>query len=164
MAEIVQRFEQMVVDSGGGEGPPQQHAAPTDKEKIDWLYGVLTILDTKAGALLALDGLLLAGEILMYDKMAEELHWLRVPALGLIVFTLATAVVCLFVARVSYEFLGKIVIGTHDNSDEIDGLGIAIEGRTRLLAVAWVLSIVAVFLFIALVVIVLERIIVLGNP
>lgn len=54
-SEIVQKFEQMVRVSAGVAGPPPPAGSPTDKEKIDWLYSVLTILDSKAGDLLAFD-------------------------------------------------------------------------------------------------------------
>ena len=40
----------------------------------------------------------------------------------------------LFVARVSYSFLGNITPGAHDNKTaEIDALGQAVEDRTKLL-------------------------------
>ena len=154
MANIVQRFEQMVAVSGGGEGPPDRHAPPTDKEKIDWLYGVLTILDGKAGALLAFDGLLLAAEALMYEKMSEQVHWLQLPSLLLILLTLFAALLCLYVARVSYPFLGSVALGVRSNAAEIKGLGDVVESRTDLLGLAWKFALAALWLFIALVLVV----------
>src|SRR5579863_8245158 len=70
-ALIVQKFQQMVRVSAGTLGPPHPGAAPspTDRETVDWLYSVLTILDSKAGALLAFDGLLLAAASLVYEKI-----------------------------------------------------------------------------------------------
>jgi hypothetical protein len=164
-SEVAQKFEHMFRVSGGAVGPPGHGVAPggpSNLEEIKWLYDVLTILDSKAGALLAFDGLLLAAETLMYDKIGEKLDWLHLPSLALIVITLADAVVCLFVAQVSYAFLGKIELGTYNNTAEIEELGEVVEARTRLLWVAWVLSIITVFLFIALVMTVLEVMIVQG--
>jgi hypothetical protein len=113
----------------------------------------LTILDSKAGALLAFDGLLLAAEALMYDKMSEHINLLRPYSLVLILITLAAALLCLLVAQVSYDFLGRIAFDTNDNTAEIDELGAAVELRTNRLGVAWGFSVIAVIFFMILVLI-----------
>jgi uncharacterized transporter YbjL len=140
----------MVVHSGAAAGQPAA-APPPDKEKIDWLYSLLTILDAKAGALLAFDGLLLAAASLMYDKIGEKVEILRVPALLLIVVALFAALLCLYVARMSYPFLGAITLGQQSNAAEIAGLETAVERRTELAGYAWLLSVVTVVFFIVLV-------------
>jgi len=121
---------------------------PTDKEKVDWLYGVLTVLDAKAGALLAFDGLLIAGAALTYDKFSDK--WV---SLGLILLSLAAALLSLYVARMSYAFLGNIVPGHADITGELNSLEEVTERRTRILFVAWWLSIIAVYCYIGIVVI-----------
>lgn len=148
--QIVQKFEQMFRVSGGALGPPAPGgiAGPSDLEKIKWLYDVLTILDSKAGALLAFDGLLLAAETLMYGEKIDGLH---VPILALILLTLVAALVCLFVAQVSYAFLGNIRLGHYANASEIDMLGEVVETRTHRLWWGWRLSVIAVVCFIVLV-------------
>jgi hypothetical protein len=133
--ELVRKFEQMFVVSGTIHGVPG--TAPTDMEKVNWLYSVLTILDGKAGALLAFDGLMLAAEALMYDKMSEKIDWLHPYSLLLVLVTLVAALLCLFVAQVSYAFLGNIVLGTPDNTAEITELERVAEIRTGRLGMAW---------------------------
>jgi hypothetical protein len=157
-ALIVQKFQQMVRVSAGTLGPPHHGAAPspTDRETVDWLYSVLTILDSKAGALLAFDGLLLAAASLVYEKISEGSPILRTLALGTIAIALLAASLCLYVARVSYPFLGDITIGTFDNSVEIESLGRAAEARTTILSWAWKASVAAVVLFLFVMIMKLE--------
>lgn len=151
--ELVRKYRHMVrVNAGATAGVPPP-PGPTDMETIKWLYEVLTILDQKAGALLAFDGLLLAAEALMYDKMSEKVDWLHYASLALMVITVIAALLCLFVARISYAFLGKIELGVYDNTAEIDSLGAAAQGRTHRLWWGWWLSVAAVLLFIILVLI-----------
>lgn len=153
--EIASKYVQMFRVSAGATTPlPDPPPGPTDMEKINWLYNVLTILDGKAGALLAFDGLLLAAEALMYDKIAEKADWLHFPALALIGLTLLAALLCLFVAQVSYAFLGKIDLGDYDNTAEIGKLGEIAGARTHRLWWAWGFSVAAVIFFIFLVVVV----------
>jgi hypothetical protein len=150
--EIVQKFEHMFRVSTGANGPPAPGGAPspTDMEKVGWLYNVLTILDGKAGALLAFNGLLLAAEALMYDKMSDKIGWLHYASLVLMIITVVAALLCLFVAHVSYAFLGKIDLSVYDNRAEIDKLGTVAQKRTYLLWLGWGLSVAAVLLFIVL--------------
>lgn len=152
---IVRKFEQMFRVSGSTPGGAVLGTAPTDMEKMEWLYGALTILDTKAGALLAFDGLLLAAEAFMYGT-SDKIAWLHPYSLGLILITLAAALLCLFVAHVSYAFLGKIVLGTYDNTAEIEKLGSLVKWRTIRLWWAWWLSVIAVVCFFAVICFVLK--------
>ncbi len=158
---VVERFRRMMQTSAAKAPPPQQgqpaQPPPTDADTIKWLYDVLSILDGKAGALLAFDGLLLAAEALMHEKMLEKMDWLHPYSLALILFTLVTALLCLFVAQVSYDFLGNIDLDKHDNTAEIDGLGKVIELRTARLGLAWGFSVIAVICFFFLVLFVLVK-------
>jgi hypothetical protein len=149
---VVQKFEQVFRVNGRTDPVLPVPAAalgplPNDKDKMDWLYGALTILDTKAGALLAFDGLLLAAEALMYETF-DKIPWLRPYSLPLIFLTLVAALVCLFVAYISYAFLGKVTLGVYDNTAEIQKLAGAVELRTVKLWVGWSLSLLSVFYFI----------------
>lgn len=156
-AAVVERFQNMIRTSAARAAPPGGAVPPppADADTIKWLYDVLTILDSKAGALLAFDGLLLAAEALMYDKMSEHVSQLRPYSLILILMTLAAALLCLLVAQVSYDFLGKIAL--NDNTAEVDGLGAAVELRTNRLGVAWGFSVIAVIFFMILVFIALAK-------
>lgn len=153
--ELVRKYEHMFRVSAAAAAPPAPGAlpppGPTEMEKINWLYRVLTILDGKAGALLAFDGLLLAAEALMYDKMSEKIEWLHYASLVLMLVTVIAALLCMFVAYVSYAFLGKIDLSISDNSAEIDKLGTVAEVRTHRLWWGWGLSVFAVLFFIVLV-------------
>ncbi|HMG80717.1 MAG TPA: hypothetical protein VK591_18680 [Xanthobacteraceae bacterium] len=152
--EVLQKYVHMFRVNAGATTPlPDPPAGPTDQEKIKWLYDVLTILDSKAGALLAFDGLLVAAVALMYDRMSQEAGWLHYASLGLMLVTLAAALLCLFVAHVSYAFLGKIDPAIYNNTAEIDELARLVEVRTHRLWRGWNLSVIAVFLFIGLLII-----------
>jgi hypothetical protein len=152
-SQILQKFAHMFRVNAGATGPGDDPAGPTDKEKIDWLYSVLTILDGKAGALLAFDGLLVAAEALMYDKLAAQADFLHYASLLLILLTLAAALLCLFVAHMSYDFLGKIDLAVYSNAAEIDELARLAEARTRRLWAGWNLSVLSVFGFMVLLII-----------
>jgi hypothetical protein len=157
---LVKKYVQMCRVSGKivhGIGAVTLGSAPSDMETVKWLYDILTILDAKAGALLAFDGLMLAAEALMYDKLAEKAEWLHRFSLILIIVTLVAALLCLYVAQMSYDFLGNIVPGTNDNSEEIAQLEKTAEVRTVRLGLAWGLSMIAVIIFIVLAVVVLMK-------
>jgi hypothetical protein len=144
MADILQKYSQMIFVATGNN--------PGDKERIDWLYSILTILDTKAAALLSFDALILAAASLMYDKMSDVLFakWL---SLLLIVVSLLAAILSLIVAKMSYSFLGKIIVGDLNNTREINSLEEVTEFRTRMLVSAWWLSMISVCVFIAVVIV-----------
>lgn len=149
--EIVRKYAHMFRVSAGATTATAPPAEPTDLDKIKWLYDLLTILDQKAGALLAFDGLLLAAEALMYDKMSEKIDWLHYASLILMLVTIVAALTCLFVARVSYAFLGKVDLNVYNNTAEILELGNVARARTHRLWWGWGFSVLSVFLFIALV-------------
>jgi hypothetical protein len=147
MPDLIQKYSQMVRVSRGLDPPNQVGFAepvPSDKDKIDWIYGVLTILDAKAGALLAFNGLLIAAATLTYDKFPEKALFI-----ALILLSLFASLLSLYVARVSYEFLGNIIPGQCNNQSELDVLEDVAEKRTRILFVAWSMSVFSVYCYIA---------------
>jgi hypothetical protein len=157
---VAQRFRHMIQTSAAIAVLPRPAAAaqppPTDADTIKWLYDVLTILDSKAGALLAFDGLLLAAASLMYEKIAEGSLALKTISLIMIGVGLLAAALCLYVARVSYSFLGEIDVNIDDNTREIESLSQAVEVRTRILTWAWRASVAAVVLFLVVAIMKLE--------
>jgi hypothetical protein len=111
-------------------------------------YSNLTVLDTKASALMAFDGILIA--VASFSVQTGGVFE-KQPVVPLIVIiaALIAAGLCLFVAQISYPFLGKIVIKpgspvTLDCTDELNSLHGAVDWRTRFYRIAWVLSLIAI--------------------
>jgi hypothetical protein len=121
--------------------------ATTIKEAF---YSNLTVLDSKASALMTFDGILVAvASLTLQDGGVLEGQW---PPLLVIIMTLLAAGLCLFVAQISYPFLGKVttVKGTPsklDFSKELESLHRAVDWRTGLYRFAWLLSVLATALF-----------------
>jgi len=71
-------------------------------------YSNLTVLDTKASALMAFDGILIA--VASFTVQAGGVFE-KQPVVPLIVIitALIAAGLCLFVAQISYPFLGKVI-------------------------------------------------------
>lgn len=121
------------------------------KEITEFLYAALTILDSKASALMGFDGILIAAATFTVEKQGL-VDTQRVVTLIVIIMALFAAALCLFVARISYPFLGKVTIipgppRELDYSDEISALDREVGRRTRLYRNAWLLSLIAVTLF-----------------
>ncbi len=116
-----------------------------------YLYDDLTVLDSKASALMAFDGILIAAASFTVEK-GGVCDTLRVIPLIVIIMALVAAGLCLLVAQVSYPFLGKVVMtpGRLDYSKELDALDGAVIWRTRFYQAAWWLSLIAVALFLIL--------------
>jgi hypothetical protein len=128
---------------------------PADaKEVVKNLYEILTILDNKGLALLAFDGIVVAATAFTAEKgevflKHGAIRWL---AIAIIVDALAAAALCLFVARVSYPFLGHVECapGTLDFTNEIAELVILAGRRTWYYQSAWWLSMTAIPFFCAM--------------
>jgi hypothetical protein len=122
-----------------------------------YLYEFLTVLDFKASALMTFDGILIAAAAFAVEKLGV-VNAQRVLTLLVIFMALIAAGLCLYVARVSYPFLGKVVMtpatpgppptpGTLDYSQELEALADAVTKRTKAYQIAWWLSVGAVGLF-----------------
>jgi len=123
-------------------------------------YSNLTVLDTKASALMAFDGILIA--VASFTVQAGGVFE-KQPVVPLIVIitALIAAGLCLFVAQISYPFLGKVVIkpgtpGTLDCTDELNALHGAVDWRTGFYRIAWVLSLIAIALFLIMFILTLK--------
>ncbi|HEY7218602.1 MAG TPA: hypothetical protein VH985_09430 [Candidatus Binatia bacterium] len=113
----------------------------------------MTVLDTKASALMAFDGILVAVASFTVQD-GGVLEGQRLP-LYVIIMTLIAAGLCLFVAQISYPFLGKVIIKpgiplTLDYTNEINALHSAVDWRTCFYRIAWLLSVLAIFLFLVM--------------
>ena len=123
---------------------------------IKWLYDVLTTLDTKASALMRLNGVLIAAAAFLLGVVGRQ--GTTVLATGaadsrlIILCALLSACSifsCLFVVNVSWPFLGRATLADQgvDCSEEISSLDAACTFRRRLYRAAWWLSLVASFGF-----------------
>ncbi len=126
-----------------------------DAKRAERLYGFLTLLDSKASALMTFDGVLAAAAAFLVDK---DTPWgvFHVPAVGgwrwgLLLSSLLATALCLYVARISYPILGRVTrVGTTlEWSAEHESLEDAIRRRTRLYRVAWRISVLSVIGFAA---------------
>jgi hypothetical protein len=137
------------VDSERGLAPKDRNAA---KGAIDNLYAILTILDTKAAGLLAVNSIFMALLAVFLGQSLQSNYWIvgwQQPA-ALIAFFLfvESSFLCMFVVRVEWKFLGKVVLGNKDSAQfvpaefwpEIIALEDATVRRTGRFEWAWGLS------------------------
>jgi hypothetical protein len=109
----------------------------------DHFYNTLTTLDSKASALMAFDGILIAAATFAVPTAFSD-FW-RWTLFAVIVVALIAAGFCLAVAQVSYSFLGKVEIlpgppRALNFSEELKALSIAVKRRTTFYRIAWRLS------------------------
>jgi len=140
MSELREKYELLCTD--GTKSVPQN--AECVKKN---LYENLTILDSKASALMAFDGILIAAATFAFPTAFSDL-W-RGTLFGVIVIALVAAGFCLGVAQVSYPFLDKVRITPGpprglDFSEELNALDVAVQRRTCFYRSAWRLSLLAV--------------------
>jgi hypothetical protein len=102
MSELLRKYESLCA-SGIEILPPNPVAI---KES---LYCNLTILDSKASALMAFDGILIAVASFTVQEGGVFASEPQVP-LVVIILALVAAGFCLAVAQISYPFLGKVVM------------------------------------------------------
>jgi hypothetical protein len=123
---------------------------------IKWLYDLLTMLDTKASALMRLNGVLIAAAAFLLGVVGRPgttiLATDAADSRLIICCALLSALsifACLFVVNVSWPFLGLTTLDdkTVDCSEEIRSLDAACTWRRRMYRAAWTLSLVASFLF-----------------
>ena len=129
--------------------------APTVQEEINYLYGILGVLDSKASALMRFDAIMIAAASFLLLQGGDKVPLASAPRLqvllgAILVASLAAAGFCLCVVQVSYPFLGKILIDSDsiDCSAETRALNSAAERRTRFYRLAWWLSVIAVLIFV----------------
>jgi len=126
----------------------------TPQEEITYLYGILGILDGKSSALMRFDAIMIAAASILLQ--AGGRGGVGPPPFAktlaaILVCSLAAAGLCLAVVHIAYPFLGMVKIDqtSIDCTPEINALNNAAERRTRCYRLAWLLSVVAVLLFIS---------------
>ena len=126
-------------------------AVPADTA-IKWLYDILSMLDSKASALMRMNGVLIAAAAFLLGVVGRQgttvlattpFDSRLISACALLSALSISA--CLFVVNVSWPFLGKTRINDKDVDcgDEISGLDAACTFRRRMYRAAWWLSLVA---------------------
>jgi hypothetical protein len=124
------------------------------KDVVDWIYGVLTILDAKASALMRLNGVLIAAAAFLLGLFGRPggsiLSTTSLDAaviVSLAVLSAFSIFCCLLVVNISWPFLGKVAKNnngrTFDFADEIDSLDKASRFRQSAYQLAWGISSVA---------------------
>jgi hypothetical protein len=147
MGELLKKHERLWADSG--------LKKPTPKDKIDFLYGNLNILDSKATTLLHLNVLLIAiATIVIVERREAILHWERLFLVGVIAVSLFASLLCLFVARISYAFLGKVDLKSKPTNyvPELNTLEDTVQERLGYYWISWWLSVAAIAAFVIIVI------------
>src|SRR5438874_5773105 len=125
--------------------------APTDSPKgddaLNWIYGLLTILDAKASALMRLNGVMLAAAAFLLNSRPglAVTRSIVISALG---STISIAC-CLLVVSIDWPFLGlvKTESGKLDFSDEFFHLQKVAVFRRRCYQFGWLISLLATMAF-----------------
>jgi hypothetical protein len=132
--------------------PLGEHESVEAREVVDWVYGVLSILDAKASTLMRLDGVLIAAAAFLlglFGRPESILSTTRSDAMLVIVAASLSALslfLCLFVANISWNFLGKVTRSnnrTFEFAREIESLDRAMRFRQTVYQVAWLVSLIA---------------------
>jgi hypothetical protein len=137
------------------------HAAGTQfhpanaQEVIQNFLETLTILDNKGLALLAFDGIIVAGTTFVAEKgnVFRRQGLARWLAIIIIILALSAAAACLLVSEVAYPFLSYVTCNAPhslDFSNEISRLASHVEWRTDYFHFAWWCSIIDIALFLVM--------------
>jgi hypothetical protein len=132
--------------------PLGEHESVEAREVVDWIYGMLSILDAKASTLMRLDGVLIAAAAFLlglFGRPESILSTTRSDAMLVILAACLSAVslfLCLFVANISWSFLGKVTRNsnrTFEFAREIESLDRAMRFRQTIYQLAWLVSLIA---------------------
>ncbi|MBY0399645.1 hypothetical protein K2X89_05075 [Myxococcota bacterium] len=132
------------------------------KEIVDWIYGVLSILDSKASVLMRLNGVQIAASAfvlgMVNSERGKEQPFLASEAFDELAITWSAVLssvsifLCLFVVRVSWAFLDRVdrtSDSRFDFTNEIRALITESERRQSVYRIAWYVSLCSSFLFLA---------------
>jgi hypothetical protein len=155
--DYVRRKSALKETPEGGIGPTAFDVSKVKaSEAVDWHYQVLTVLDTKASALMRLNGVMLAAAAFLlaaFGRQAESIMSAKgldasIVAITALLSALSIAL-CLFVVNVKWNFLGKAeeTSGSFSFSRELTALSDASKFRQRVYRTAWWISLVGVVAF-----------------
>ena len=125
------------------------------EKAVEWLYQILSVLDTKASALMRLNGVMLAAATFLLGvftrtdagRIIEGSHGM---VLWIAALSSVSIALCLLVVSIDWSFLG-LVRRTEDKLDfteEIDHLERVSKFRQLIYRIAWVVSFIAAVLFV----------------
>jgi hypothetical protein len=140
---------------------PREPAQVSAGSVVEWLYGLLGVLDGKASALMRLNGVLIAAAAFLLGLFGRgEKTLLEVTPMHAILIVLSAAgsalsiFACLWVVNVSWPFLHKVPVpdkesvARSDCKQEIIGLAKACLHRACAYRCAWGVSLVASAMFV----------------
>lgn len=126
------------------------------EQAVKWLYELLSVLDSKASALMRLNGVMLAAAAFLLsttDAGAPDVHLMDVSRVVILWIAALSAVsigLCLLVVSVDWPFLGLVreISGELDFTDEVNNLQRVSQIRQGLYRSAWIVSFIASVLFV----------------
>lgn len=122
--------------------------ANSDTEKaVDWLYQLLTVLDSKASALMRLNGVMLAAAAFLLNLQVFNLRLIW----GIAALSSISIALCLLVVSVDWPFLGLVNRTNNqvDFTDEVYNLKRVSKFREVIYRISWLISFVATLMFVA---------------
>jgi hypothetical protein len=139
--------------SGGRVTSPASSTLDKPAQALEWLYTVLTVLDSKASALMRLNGVMLAAAAFLLNFQAPV--GLRIPVSPRLILSIAvlssfSIALCLLVVSVDWRFLGLVrqTEQEFDFTDEIANLQRVSLFRQGVYRLAWWLSFIATGMFV----------------
>jgi hypothetical protein len=138
---------------------------PPGGKRLEWIYLILTVLDTKASALMRLNGVMLAAAALLLNPTYKGGMSVAIPVAVSAIGSVTSIILCLLVVAVDWPFLGlvkKVNKGggmvEADFCEEFKHLTFVAHLRQVLYRLAWSISfvgglcfLVAMFLFFCLI-------------
>jgi hypothetical protein len=122
---------------------------------LEWLYGLLGVLDTKASALMRLNGVMLAAAAFLLNPAANSSQAMKFLVAGSAVGSTISIACCLLVVGVDWRFLGLVEEkGTQlDFSQEFFHLQNVVGFRQGCFRLGWTISFLATVSFLVAIVI-----------
>jgi hypothetical protein len=115
-------------------------------DALEWIYGLLTTLDSKASALMRLNGVMLAATTFLLGAQSKFFVLTKSDVFAIAVTGSTSAlsiVLCLFVVAVKWPFLGHAVssYGYVDFEPEFRSLQDEASRRQKIYRIAWGVSV-----------------------
>ena len=124
-------------------------------EALKWIYELLSAMDSKASALMRLNGVMLAAAafLLSAQGAGTVLHaakWDQVAVAATAALSALSILLCLYVVNVSWYFLGRVSDsgGKMDYTTEFKSLQNTAKLRQMVYRLAWKVSLVAALVFV----------------
>lgn len=145
-------------DSGRLIADSCESGAPVNPENaLKWIYDLLTAMDSKASALMRLNGVMLAAAAFLLSSNSIQptsiLQIARLDQYAILIIAAASAIsilLCLYVVNVSWYFLGKVAEGAGklDYTAEFAALQRTAKRRQFSYRTAWWVSFTGTILFV----------------